>query len=80
MTEYVIATGLGVFRATVDDNNKVTDSTGGMITGLTLKQVRTMVVSHKWELLKVGDEDAKENEAEAEAEEHAHHQKKRGGR
>jgi hypothetical protein len=83
MHDYVIATGLSTIRAAVDDANKVVDSTGGMLTGLTLKQVRRMCVDHKWTMAMVGDDDAKEEQikAEAEAEEqHAHHQAKKKSR
>jgi hypothetical protein len=64
MTDYIIATGLGAIRATVDDNNMVTDSTGGNLTGLSLKQLRRILTDHHWTMTKVGDEEAKDKDEE----------------
>jgi hypothetical protein len=64
MTDYVIATGVSTMRATVGDDTKVTDSTGGMLTGLTERQLRKMVTDHHWTMIKLGDDEPKDKDEE----------------
>jgi hypothetical protein len=65
MEEYIIVTGLSAIRATIDQTGRVTDSTGGLLTGLTIKQLRHVCNSHKWSFERVGEP---ESEPEPEVE------------
>jgi hypothetical protein len=73
MEDFVITTGVSVMRATVGEDGRVSDSTGGMLTGLTMKQLRHICNSHKWSMDRV-------NEPEPEVEEEPEPPKKKGAR